>query len=565
MMRKVLLLTAAITVAVIFFVWIVLPPRPESVPRGATVDPDVQRRTIGGAYHVHSTKSDGAGDKNSIAAAASRAGLQFVVLTDHGDGTRPADPPEYLHGVLCIDAVEISTNGGHYVAIGMDQAPYPLGGEPSAVVEDVRRLGGFGIAAHPDSPRAELAWSDWTVPIDGIEWLNADSEWRDEGRDALARALVGYPIRPGPALSSMLDRPVATLRRWDALASTRPIVGLAAHDAHGGIGRGVEEGGARRAALAGVPSYEGSFKTFSNRVVLDAPLSGDAADDARRVLDAIEHGRVFTVVDAVATPGFLSVTGSDGASSGLMGSVFRTSAGSGSVSVAVSLPVGARLFGLNGGRESEIPLTGHGGQTISREGIRGAVRFEVRVPGAPGTPPVPWLVGNPIYFLPPLEGPVEPPATAAATDVPVSAGWHIEKDPSSTATTTVSDGGVRFDYTLGTGNRASQFAALVSEVPAAPEEVFGLRLTASSSRPGRVSVQLRYSARGGARWGTSFYVDSSSRDLALPFDRMRPLDGQTGAAPDLRPGTALLLVVDLTNARPGDSNTLHVSDVRFYR
>ena len=168
MMRKVLLLTAAITVAVIFFVWIVLPPRPESVPRGATVDLDVQRRTIGGAYHVHSTKSDGAGDKNSIAAAASRAGLQFVVLTDHGDGTRPADPPEYFHGVLCIDAVEISTNGGHYVAIGMDQSPYPLGGEPSAVVEDVRRLGGFGIAAHPDSPRAELAWSDWTVPIDGI-------------------------------------------------------------------------------------------------------------------------------------------------------------------------------------------------------------------------------------------------------------------------------------------------------------------------------------------------------------------------------------------------------------
>jgi hypothetical protein len=299
--------------------------------------------------------------------------------------------------------------------------------------------------------------------------------------------------------------------------------------------------------------------------VLDAPLSGDAVDDARRVLDAIEHGRVFTVVDAIATPGFLYVTGSDGASSGLMGSVFRASAGSGSISAAVSLPAGARLFGLNGGREAEIPLTGQGGQTISREGISGAVRFEVRVPGAPGMPPVPWLVGNPIYFLPPLGQPVAPPATASATDVPLSAGWHIEQDPSSTATTTVSDSGVRFDYTLGIGNRASQFAALVSNVPDALKDVSGLRLTASSSRPGRVSVQLRFAARGGARWGKSVYVDSSPRDLVLPFDRMRPLDGQTGGAPDIGTATALLLVVDLTNARPGDANTLHVSEVRFYR
>ena len=65
-------------------------------------------------------------------------------------------------GVLCIDAVEISTNAGHYIALGLGAAPYRLGGEASAVVEDVRRLGGFGIVAHPDSPRPALAWRDWT-------------------------------------------------------------------------------------------------------------------------------------------------------------------------------------------------------------------------------------------------------------------------------------------------------------------------------------------------------------------------------------------------------------------
>src|SRR3712207_7318586 len=45
---------------------------------------------------------------------------------------------------------------------------------------DVRRFGGFGFAAHPGSPKADLRWTDWEAPFDGLEWLNADSEWRDE-------------------------------------------------------------------------------------------------------------------------------------------------------------------------------------------------------------------------------------------------------------------------------------------------------------------------------------------------------------------------------------------------
>src|SRR5882672_12102229 len=72
-MKKVALVTAAVMVAVIFFVLATLPPKPIAVT--STVDPDVQRRTIAGAYHIHSTRSDGASDKDTIAAAASRAGL----------------------------------------------------------------------------------------------------------------------------------------------------------------------------------------------------------------------------------------------------------------------------------------------------------------------------------------------------------------------------------------------------------------------------------------------------------------------------------------------------------
>ena len=61
--------------------------------------------------------------------------------------------------MLVIDAVEISTNGGHYVALDMRAAPYPLGGEAVAVVEDVARLGGFGDSRAPRFGKGRAAWT----------------------------------------------------------------------------------------------------------------------------------------------------------------------------------------------------------------------------------------------------------------------------------------------------------------------------------------------------------------------------------------------------------------------
>src|SRR5260370_35382411 len=89
----------------------------------------------------------------------------------------------------------------------MPRAPYPLGGGAESVVEDVHRLGGFGIAAHPDSPKPALRWTNTTAPIDGIEWLNADSEWRGETRGRLVGAGIAYVFRPAPALAGPADRP----------------------------------------------------------------------------------------------------------------------------------------------------------------------------------------------------------------------------------------------------------------------------------------------------------------------------------------------------------------------
>ena len=127
-----------------------LPPRRLALPQ------PFADGSIPGILHVHTTRSDGAKPPDEVAADAARAGLAFVVFTDHGDATRRREAPAYHHGVLCLDGVEISTTGGHYVAIDLPPVPYPLAGDPRDVAEDVRRFGGFGIVAHPDSPKPAL-------------------------------------------------------------------------------------------------------------------------------------------------------------------------------------------------------------------------------------------------------------------------------------------------------------------------------------------------------------------------------------------------------------------------
>src|SRR5206468_3693727 len=130
-----------------------------------------------------------------IAAAAARAGLKFLVFTDHGDATRPPDRPVYRSGVLCLDAVEISTTGGHYIGIDLPAAPYPLGGDARDVVEDVKRLGGFGVAARRALGRRRRAREPRA------------SRQRRSGREPLLAAASGLRIDVPPDVDPRAARP----------------------------------------------------------------------------------------------------------------------------------------------------------------------------------------------------------------------------------------------------------------------------------------------------------------------------------------------------------------------
>lgn len=529
------------------FLFLIAPRAPQRVDLAGWQD--LAARTVAGAYHVHTTRSDGHGDKAAVAAAAARAGIRFVILTDHGDGTRPPDPPEYMNGVLMLDAVEISTDSGHYVALDMPRAPFPLGGAAEAVVEDVHRFGGFGIAAHPDSAKAALRWTDEAARIDGIEWINADSEWRDERPTRLVRAGVAYFLRPAAALATLLDRP-GTLGRWDEMLKRRHVVGLGAADAHGGPGRRVEDQNRTLFGTIGIPSYEASFGELSVRAILDQAPSGQAAEDARAIFGAIRRGRVFTLIDAIASPGLLDFHA-------------VPSGATVTLEAKVAGPAAGTIVLLRDGEDvAHGAMAGQSGLRVLRRevpaNIRAAYRLEVRLPGAPGAPPVPWLVSNPVYVEPAAApgGPGSPRGTMGAAPLAAAIApfpWRIEKDPASSAILRLTDRTAELQYQLAGGARASQFVALASDVNG--QRFTAIELGLKSDRPVRVSAQVR--AADGRRWGRSFYVDSAGTAVRAELTGMKPVGEGSDAIPT-ESLSSILLVIDLANALPGQSGRLTV-------
>jgi len=558
---------AAVVAAAGLAAWLVLlPPAPAVAPPWTGSAPIAR-----GAYHVHSNRSDGSGTVDAIAQAAQRAGLQFVIITDHGDGTRPPEPPQYRHGVLVIDAVELNTDGGHLVALDLPVAPYPLAGAAADVLEDVHRLGGFGIAAHPDSPRPSLGWRAWEAAVDGVEWLNADSTWRDEPQTTLARAVLGYALRGPGALALLLDRPDDLLARWDTLGATRSVPALAAADAHARLGADDPDPSSLHLPF---PGYEPVFRTFSNHVVLDHGLTGDGVVDAAAVLASIRQGRVFTVVEALASPGGIEFAAEAEGQVVQMGGAIGKPAGVVLRSRAAG-PPGTTLRLLRNGVVVHESVTATVEWPAAEPGV---YRVEAHVSGAPGSPPVPWILSNPIHVGLPRPSAVSPPSDEAPVSrIPAqSADGTIERgvnDVSELIDGQIADARSRrfageppvgWRYALSGGAPAGQYAAVQLPVVGGLAAFDRVRFTVTAAAPVRVWVQVR-AGSATERWGRTFYADREPRVIDLRLDSLMPIGATSSATPPLARVDSLLFVIDTLNNRPGTSGSMTLSEIAFVR
>ena len=149
---------------------------------------------------------------------------------------------------------------------------------------------------------------------------------------------------------SLFARPARTLQRWDTALRARPVIGLAAVDAHANIGWSEDEEPRRRTALA-LPSYGSLFRVLSQAAVLERAFSGDAAADAEGVWAALEAGRTFSITRAIATPAVLAFEATRDGTTWPMGSTIDATAAPPSLRASVPGVDNVRLVLVRDGQQ----------------------------------------------------------------------------------------------------------------------------------------------------------------------------------------------------------------------
>jgi hypothetical protein len=542
---------------------------------GAPLDDGYARAA--GVVHVHTTLSDGGGTPEEVVRAARATGLDFLGITDHNN--LDAKPFEGARdGVLVIVGAELSTPVGHLLGLGLDRdPPFRFNGDGLDSLEDVRGLGGIAFAAHPFSARSDLRWSGWDLPGPwGVELLNGDSD----ARAAWPRLLltVGlYRFNPDYALLQGLGAPGQPLRRWDEMLSRRDVVGLAGSDAHSNL-RLTKRWSVR------FPSYEALFRQARNHLLLDRPLTGDAAGDRAAVLDALRRGRFYIGLDALApADGFgFTVEGGPG-ERWTMGDHVVPRQGL-RVRAGGRVPGGARIVLLRDGREA---AEGSGALDVALPGP-GVYRVEARVPGWP----VPWVITNPVYAHDEAEleartraaawpGPPAPPREIRPlASLEGSPDFGPEFDPSSWVDAAVRapgagpDGGeaLKLGFRLGAPapSRPFTWCALVNRQARDLSGYAGLRFLVRGDGEYGLWVQVRdvnaASADEGLEWWLAAARTSPEwREVRLPFPRFRTINRKTDGRLDPGETRALVFVLDGASVKVGTSGTIWVADVGVYR
>ena len=238
-----------------------------------------------GAIHIHTKLSDGTGDINSISKAAKKAGLNWIIITDHNN----FDIEEgFYNGVCVIKGEEISPcTSNHYIALGIKNLINPSD-DTQKFVDEVRAQGGFGFAAHPDeadnrkNKAHPIKWTDKSVIPDGIEIWNWFSDWADDYDESnIFKIAYSYFFR-----HKLIQGPhKETLKWWDELnkKSEHIIPAIAGVDAH-----------ALKISKYIIPikifPYKDCFKTLTNIIPLKNKPPEDFEEQKNLILSSIKNG-----------------------------------------------------------------------------------------------------------------------------------------------------------------------------------------------------------------------------------------------------------------------------------
>lgn len=155
-----------------------------------------------GDLHVHTVHSDGAQTPAQVLDYAAAAGLDFIGTSEHNTSSAQRVWGRYLagrhRGFLVIAGEEVTTRAGHWLAAGLPAGTWidwryrPEDDHLARFTDEVRRLGGLSIAAHPYQYGGGITWEygyDY-ADVDAVEVWNGP--WTGLQAIANEKAVTGW-------------------------------------------------------------------------------------------------------------------------------------------------------------------------------------------------------------------------------------------------------------------------------------------------------------------------------------------------------------------------------------
>ncbi len=261
--------------------------------RGAPTES--KKKYAQGIIHLHSQYShDGGGTIEKIAEAGKKAGIDFIVLTDHDSSrARKEGKEKNYDGVDLFVETEASLPAGHALVF---YSHTPLVNKTDAEINKIAwqhyigesvQADMFLIIAHPSN--LKNPWSNIDRNAEGMELLNFDSAWQRQ----LSEATLGFGLT---ALLSVFNPHLASLRFtqfhpkdlvvWDNANVLNPAhFGIVAPDTH-------EKLKIHSQYSMAWPTYEDTFKLANNVVFLPNEIPTEFKERKKVIYDAIRKGRI---------------------------------------------------------------------------------------------------------------------------------------------------------------------------------------------------------------------------------------------------------------------------------
>jgi hypothetical protein len=330
---------------------------------------------VQGVYHIHTTFSDGRKPLEKVVAAASRQGLDFIILTDHGNPNRASLAGQGWKGdLLVLAGSELSVSRGHLVALDFRPPDGTFAQNAEEAAQEVAAAGGFTVIAHPFS-KTRWSWGGF-AGYAGIEIVNSNSMIKRN----FFRAIPYLPtllLSPRIFLLKTLERPSQCLRKWDEMGSTQAVYGYFSADAH----------------LA----YETLFSCFRLHVLLEEPLAREFGRARAQVFKSLRRGAFYCAVDSARpASGFTFWLESQGGRFPMGSAVPLTPSSRMQLRAKAAFPFAVQTHLL---RDGEVVLRSEEPEISFPSERPGVYRIEIYLQGgSPLARDFPWIISNPIYL-----------------------------------------------------------------------------------------------------------------------------------------------------------------------